>query len=187
MKIILGQGNPGSQYKKNRHNLGFMVLDGLANSYKIDFKTSKDFKSDIAEILTPNEKIILVKPLEFYNNTGRVAEKLLKFYKLEAEHDLLVVHDELMLPFGTFRVRASGQDAGNNGIKSLSQHIGENFHRVRVGIENELRPKMDAEEFVLSNFSKEEQDRLTGEIIPHILEYIDSFMSGDPEVLTKTV
>lgn len=176
MKIIFGQGNPGSDYKNNRHNLGFMVLDKLADNYQVNFKKHADFKAEIAEILTPNEKILLVKPLSYYNNSGEVAEKLLKYYKLEAKDDLLVIHDELMLPFGSFRLRASGRDAGNNGIKSLNKHLGQNYHRVKIGIENELRPQMDADDFVLGNFSKEESNKLKSEIIPQVSDYIDSFI-----------
>lgn len=187
MKIIFGQGNPGVQYKNNRHNLGFMVLDRVAGNYKLEFKKNSDFKADIAELLTPNEKILLVKPLSFYNNSGEVAEKLLKYYKLDASSDLLVIHDELMLSLGSFRVRASGRDAGNNGIKSLNKHLGQNYHRVRIGIENELRPQMDADEFVLSNFSKEEAKKLSDEIIPHVTDYVDSFIAGDPEIISKSL
>lgn len=187
MKIIFGQGNPGAGFKHNRHNLGFMVLDKCASNYKVDFKKNNDFKAEIAEILTPNEKILLVKPLSFYNNTGEVAEKILNYYKLDAKNDLLVVHDELMLPFGSFRVRASGRDAGNNGVKSLNKHLGQHYHRLRVGIENELRPQADADDFVLSNFSASEIEKLNQEIIPHILDYVENFISGDPEVLSKTI
>ena len=187
MKIIFGQGNPGLEYKNNRHNTGFMVLDALAKAYEVDFKHEKDFKSEVAEILTPAEKILLVKPQTFYNHSGEAAQKLLAFYKLRAKKDILVIHDELMLPLGTFRVRNSGRDAGNNGIKSLNSHIGQDFHRVRVGIENELRPAMDADEFVLGNFRAEEIERLKVEIIPHIIEYVDSFIAGNPELISKTL
>lgn len=187
MKIIFGQGNPGKSYSKNRHNVGFMVLDELAKSYQLTFKTNTQFESLIADILTPNEKILLVKPQNFYNNSGAVAEKILKYYKLQASDDILVIHDELMLPFGTFRIRKSGRDAGNNGVKSLNKHIGENYHRVRVGIENELRSKIDADEFVLGNFSATELKVLKNELIPEIVKYVDNFMAGSPEILSRSL
>lgn len=187
MKIIFGQGNPGIGFSKNRHNVGFMVLDALANGYQIKFKKNTQFKSDIAELLLPNEKILLVKPLTFYNNSGESAEAILNYYKLTAADDILVVHDELMLPFGTFRVRNSGRDAGNNGIKSLNKHIGKNYHRLRIGIENDLRPVVDADEFVLGNFSSEEQKVLKNDLIPAVIVYIDKFINGDPEITSKSL
>lgn len=187
MKIIFGQGNPGNKYKNNRHNVGFMTMDKLAEEHSLSWKLEKDFKAEIAEFTSGDEKILLVKPQTFYNETGASARKILDYYHLKVKNDILIIHDELMLPLGTIRVRNSGRDAGNNGIKSLNSHLGQEFHRVRVGIENELRPAMDADEFVLGNFSSEELKHLKDEIIPHIIEYVESFISGKPEIISKTI
>lgn len=185
MKIILGLGNPGDSYQKNRHNIGFLVLDSLAHEKNIEFKTSKLFKSQIAELNLEGQLVILVKPNCYYNNTGEVAQKLIHYYKLDIGQDLMVIHDELMLPFGALRTRSSGRDAGNNGIKSINQHIGEGYHRLRLGIKNDLTEKMSAEDFVLNNFSKAELEVISSKIIPHALDAILNFISGKPEITSK--
>ena len=186
MKIIFGLGNPGDSYSKNRHNLGFMILDQFAGLGKVEFKQSKDFKCQIAE-LTYKEKVLLVKPLSYYNNAGEVVNRIVNYYKIVPPSDLLVIHDELMLDVGVFRVRQKGRDAGNNGIKNIISHVGENFHRMRVGVNNDKRQFFSAEDFVLNNFSKEELDTLKNKIAPHIFEYIYNFIDNKPDILTKTV
>jgi len=138
MKIILTQGNPGSQYAATRHNVGWMIADALAASQGISFSNQAKFFAAITEFSLDNEKILLVKPTTFYNETGRTARALLDFYKLRST-DMLVIHDDLSLPFGTLRVREKGNAAGNNGIRSLNTHLGEAYWRLRIGIWNELR------------------------------------------------
>lgn len=179
MKIIFAQGNPLPGYINTRHDAGFVVINALAERYKIDWHKNTKFNAHIAEILLPNEKIILVRPDTYYNNTGVCARQILDFYKLEANSDILVLHDELMLPFGTIRVRSSGRDAGNNGVKSLNSHIGDQYHRVRIGIENDLRPQMDADAFVLANFSAEEKEFLKDKITPYVLGIVEDFIAGN--------
>lgn len=185
MKIILGQGNPGDNYRKNRHNIGFMVLEHFAIEKQVEFKTSKLFKSQIAELNYDNQAVILIKPDCYYNNTGEVAQKLVHYYKIDTSQDLMVIHDELMLPFGAIRTRNGGRDAGNNGIKSINQHIGLNYHRFRIGIKNDLTEKMPAEDFVLKNFTKDELIVINNQIIPHTIDAILNFISGKPEITSK--
>ena len=181
MKLIFAQGNPGQQYARTRHNTGFIALDILANENSGTWKTSDKFHADIAEISLNNEKVLLVKPLSFYNETGQVARALVDFYKLNPAEDVLVIHDELALPFGTIRVREKGSDAGNNGIKSLNAHLGEGYARVRVGIWNDKRDLMDDAAFVLSNFSTDEQKTLNEGLIPQITTLIEAFVKGELE------
>lgn len=176
MKIIFAQGNPGLEYKNNRHNAGFLVLDKLASKYGADFKLQKDFKAEVAEIRTGENKILLVKPQTFYNQTGEVAEKVLKYYKLSPESDILVIHDELALPFGSIKLSFDSRDAGNNGVKDITVHIGKAFHRLRIGVKNDLLERMDASDFVLSNFSKEEMHNLENEISDQVLDSIEYFI-----------
>jgi len=176
MKIIFAQGNPGAQYARTRHNVGFIVLDALAAKENVPWKTDTKFKAEIASYTASGEKVLLVKPLSFYNETGLVIRSLVDFYKLEPVTEVLVIHDELALPFGTIRVREKGSDAGNNGIKSINAHIGQNYARIRIGIWNELRDKMDDAAFVLSSFTHTEftqlKDMIEAKIIPLIADFI---------------
>ncbi len=181
MKLIFAQGNPGSKYAHTRHNTGFIVVDGLAEAGKAAWKLADKFKAEIAEISLGNEKVLLVKPLSFYNQTGQVARAIVDFYKLDPVEDVLVIHDELALPFGTIRVRQKGSDAGNNGIKSLNAHLGPDYARIRVGVWNETRDLMEDSNFVLSNFSQAEQKTLDEGIIPQINTLIETFVKGELE------
>lgn len=175
MKLILAQGNPDEKFNDTRHNVGFMILDLFAHKQSATWSDKKKFQASAAEIIINNEKIILIKPMTFYNETGISAQKLVNFYGLNASTDILVLHDDLALPFGTIRTRKEGSDAGNNGIKSLNSHIGTDYHRIRIGIWNELRDRMDDADFVLGHFSKTELDRLDKDIAPHVLTLIDQF------------
>ncbi|MFZ1250673.1 MAG: aminoacyl-tRNA hydrolase [Candidatus Microsaccharimonas sp.] len=178
MKLIFAQGNPGSRYARTRHNVGFQVLDALAGQEASQWRTETKFNADIAEFNKSGEKVLLVKPGSFYNETGQVARALVDFYKLDPARDVLVIHDELALPFGTIRIRDKGSDAGNNGIKSLNAHLGGDYGRIRVGIWNELRDRMNDADFVLAAFTSEEQKNLDEAIIPQLLQILETFPSG---------
>jgi PTH1 family peptidyl-tRNA hydrolase len=181
MKLLFAQGNPGRQYARTRHNTGFIALDALAEAQGSSWSTQTKFRADIAQIIVEGEKVLLVKPLSFYNETGQVARALVDFYKLEPSEDVLVIHDELALPFGTIRVREKGSDAGNNGIKSLNAHLGENYARIRVGIWNERRDIMDDADFVLSVFSEEEAKQLATLVETKITPLMNTFVKGNLE------
>ena len=178
MKLLFAQGNPGRQYAQTRHNAGFITLDALAEAEGAAWRTQDKFHADIAEVSLQGQKVLLVKPLSFYNETGQVARALVDFSKLEPATDVLVIHDELALPFGTIRVRESGSDAGNNGIKSLNAHLGPAYSRIRIGIWNELRDKMDDAAFVLSKFSAEETKGLNEMVKNTITPLITQFVDG---------
>ena len=155
MKIILAQGNPGTEYEKTRHNAGFLAIDFFAHQKGVQFQSKPKFFADIAEYSEASEKILLIKPTTFYNETGKAARTIAEFYKIETT-DMLVIHDELALSFGTLRTRDRGSDAGNNGIKSLNAHLGENYSRIRVGTRNEIADRADSVDFVLSKFTASE-------------------------------
>lgn len=178
MKLILAQGNPGAQYHDTRHNVGFRVLDVYAHAHGATFAEKSKFHAYIAECSVHDEKVLLVKPTTFYNETGLSARALVDFYKLSPATDVLVLHDDIALPLGTIRTREKGSDAGNNGIKSLNAHLGDSYKRVRIGVWNELADRMGATKFVLGNFAKEEQAALA-EIRPTILEIIDTFIAEE--------
>src|SRR4051812_44656762 len=120
MKVIFAQGNPGNEYTTTRHNVGFFMLDRYARDNGGEFIKKAKFHADIAELSINSEKVLIVKPTTFYNDTGQSARLLIDFYKLDPSTDFLVIHDDLALPLGTVRTRDKGSDAGNNGIKSLN-------------------------------------------------------------------
>jgi len=187
MNLIFAQGNPGEQYAKTRHNVGFAILDKFAKNIDAQWHDKSKFNAMVAEIVVGKEKVILAKPTTFYNETGASARALVDFYNLDIKQDLLVVYDELDLPFGTVRTRVRGSDAGNNGVKSLNQHLGPDFHRIRVGVSNDMRDRMDASDFVLSSFNREESTKLKEVIIPHVLEMVGSFVSKKLDITSKTL
>jgi len=187
MKIILAQGNPDANYDNTRHNIGFSLIDAYARDHVVTWKKSALTKALVAEIHKNGEKVFLVKPLTYYNETGIVARVLTDYYSLTPASDLLVIHDDLSLPFGTIRVREKGSDAGNNGIKSISAHVGGEYQRLRIGIWNEQRDLMQDARFVLGKFSQEESQKITLDIIPHAGRLIDSFIDGTLEPHSTTI
>ena len=187
MKIIFAQGNPDLKYTKTRHNTGFLVVDAAADKFDATWKEVDKYKSRIAETTLNGEKVLIVKPLSYYNDTGLVARTLVDYYSLDPAKDFLVVHDDLALPLGTIRIRDSGSDAGNNGIKSRNQHLGPQYQRIRVGIWTEERNKMDDVRFVLGTFLKPEQEKLNADIIPRVITLIETFVAGTLETTSMSV
>lgn len=179
MKLIVGLGNIGAHFDGTRHNVGFATLDTLATNWQEKPK----FKAFLAETTVSGVKTLLLKPKTYYNQSGEAIQAVKTFYKLQ-NSDILVVHDELALPFGTVRTRLQGSDAGNNGIKSAIAHIGSDFARVRVGVANDLTEKTDAADFVLGHFTHNERQQL-----PAILEEVRSFVAdfvGDEAAFKQT-
>lgn len=174
MKIVFGLGNPGENYAKTRHNTGFLTLDTFASGQGVQFKDASKFFAQVSEANIGGEKLLLVKPLTFYNDSGRSYRTIIDFYKVDP-HDTLVIHDELALPFGTIRSRLGGSDAGNNGVKSINQHGGEASARLRVGVANEQRSVMGDVDFVLGRFSTEEQKVFETTLLPKLIECIHEF------------
>lgn len=187
MKIIFAQGNPDRTYAHTRHNTGFLVVDAYGEARGVLWKDSEKFNARIAELSMDGEKVLLVKPSSFYNDTGAVARRLIDFYKLDPATDFLAIHDDIALPLATIRIRQKGSDAGNNGVKSLNAHLGPDFPRIRIGIWTEMRDRMNDVDFVLGNFSKEEEKLLKKDIIPHTLTLIDQFLAGTLEVTSHTL
>jgi len=154
MKLIVGLGNPGREYEKTRHNIGFEVIDALSSQLSISLNESK-FKSIFGKGLINGEKVILMKPLTYMNLSGEAIRPLMDYYNLSIE-DLLVIYDDLDLPVGKIRLRQRGSAGGHNGIKSTIAHLGsETFNRIRIGID---RPQhgISVPHYVLGKFSKEE-------------------------------
>ena len=187
MKLILAQGNPGPEYALSRHNIGFMALDYLREKQKlVDFQPKSKFQALISELSTGNNKIILAKPTTFYNETGRSARAIADFYKI-ATNDILLIHDELALDFGTIRVRDSGSDAGNKGVRSLISHIGPDFWRIRIGIKNDLTERIQSAGFVLAPFAQAEVAALNASVLPSVQSMIDQFLEGSLAVTSEKI
>ncbi len=179
MKLIIGLGNPEQKYDDTRHNVGFWVLDALARQYGGVFKANQKFKAELAEIVVSSEKILLIKPATYYNDSGLAVRAVIDYYKASLK-DLLIIHDELMIDFGTVRTRTSGRDAGNNGIKSLITHVNsDQFARVRIGTGTPLRGLAKDYDFVLGRFSTEEQAVLQNDLLPIILRFIEQFIGNE--------
>lgn len=159
MKLIVGLGNPGSEYTHTRHNIGFMVADELAKHYQTSFSSDKKLKADIAKFEYRDESILIAKPQTFMNLSGDSVRLVMDYYKVALE-DVWVVSDDLDLEFGTVRIRQGGSGGGHNGLKDIIQKAGEDFVRFRVGIKNNLLDRVPAEDFVLQKFSKEEIEQL---------------------------
>ncbi|MCB9799021.1 aminoacyl-tRNA hydrolase [Candidatus Nomurabacteria bacterium] len=166
MKLIVGLGNPGKQYTKTRHNVGFMVLDELRNKlsgyYQADkWNLSKKFNAELSGCTIAGKKIVLAKPMTFMNASGQSVQLIANFYKIPVE-DLIVIHDEKDIPLGEIKIQQDRGPAGHNGIKSIIEHTGsKNFLRVRVGIASKNEKKMqDTSQFVLGKFGMFEKKLL---------------------------
>ena len=163
MKIIAGLGNPGLQYAKTKHNVGFMLLDALAQHLGAS-PWKEAFTSLISEVRIDGEKIFLVKPQTYMNESGAAIGPMLVYYKVGLE-DLIVVHDDMDIPAGMIRIRKKGGSGGHNGIKSIIAHVGgEKFPRIRIGIGRPLSG-WSVIDHVLAPFSAED--------VPRIREAID--------------
>jgi len=175
-KVVVGLGNVGAEYARTRHNAGFILLDDYVSRKGLTWQEKSKFRAYITEFTEGDTKIILMKPTTLMNRSGEAVRLLKDFYKVENEH-ILVIHDELALPFGTIRTRVGGSDAGNNGIKSLSHHIGADFARVRVGILDDELAVMGATDFVLDRFDPEEYQQLTGNLQPVVAGFVADFIN----------
>jgi len=158
--LIVGLGNPGKEYAGTRHNIGFMCVDDFAKRNHFDpWMHKKDLKCELTQATLGDTRVILCKPQTFMNLSGEAVQAVQHFYKLNNQQTI-VVHDELDIAFGQLRMRIGGSPAGNNGIKSVSKHVGEDYARVRIGIGPKTHPDMDAADFVLEDFGAAEQSEL---------------------------
>ncbi len=175
-KLVVGLGNPGAKYDKTRHNVGFACLDSLAEAENGNWSEKKSLKSLVADLRVGQTRIILCKPSTYMNLSGEAVQAVQSYFKL-TNADTLVVHDELDINFGQIRSRIGGSAGGHNGIKSLIQHCGEDFGRVRIGIKNEFSDNVDSADFVLQKFSKPEQEQMKT-LITEVNSIINDFAFG---------
>ncbi|NOJ94247.1 aminoacyl-tRNA hydrolase [Corallococcus sp. CA049B] len=176
MKLICGLGNPGREYERHRHNVGFMVVDALLSRARAELTQDK-FQARVGQGSLGGERILFVEPQTFMNLSGRSVAEAARFYKV-AVQDVLVVHDELDLPFGRLQLKAGGGAGGHNGLKSMVQCLGEDaFIRVRVGIGKPEGPnaKERVAGYVLSNFDDGERRQLE-ELIGRAADMAESWV-----------
>ena len=174
MKIIVGLGNPGKEYKNTRHNIGYMVLEEMASRYPIEKQDSK-FDAVIGQIRVKGEKVLLVKPLTYMNLSGKAVQPLMHWHKLGLE-DLMVIYDDMDLPLGTIRMRAAGGSGGHNGIKSIIERLADSeFARTRIGIG---RPAdREAVDWVLGNFNSDEKKQME-QTIKQAADAVERWITG---------
>lgn len=154
MKLIVGLGNPGEQYRTTRHNLGFLILDQLAGQQDISLQ-KQAFNAFWGKGRIKSEAIILAKPQTYMNLSGSAVQRLVGYFKIEME-DLIIIHDDLDLPFQTIRLKEGGGDGGHRGLASIIQYLGSpDFLRIRIGIGKPARKTM-VERYVLAPFSEDE-------------------------------
>jgi PTH1 family peptidyl-tRNA hydrolase len=175
MLIFAGLGNPGAQYKANRHNVGFMAADAIARRHSFSPWTKK-FHGQVAEGTVGGEKVLLIKPQTFMNLSGQAVGEAMRFYKLTPA-DVVVLYDELDLAPGKVRVKTGGGAGGHNGIRSLDQHIGKDYRRVRIGIGHPGVKEL-VHSYVLGDFSKADRDWLEP-LLDAIGDHADLLAKGD--------
>lgn len=169
MKLIVGLGNPGREYEKTRHNIGFMCIDKVANYFNVDFNMNK-FNGMYTQFNYNNEKVILLKPLKYMNLSGEVVRDFVNYFKINID-DILIICDDLDTLVGTFRLRYKGSSGGHNGLKNIELHLNsKEYKRIKIGISN--NKNMDTKDYVLGKFSKEEMDLINPIIdkMPNIIE-----------------
>ena len=168
MKLIVWLGNPGQEYEKTRHSIGFFLIDEMVPWI---FKYDEKYKSELYK----DQDVLFLKPMEFMNRSGWAVSAVAKFYKIQAK-DILVIHDDINLPVGKVQLKLWWSSAGHNGLKDIIAKIGTNdFRRLRIGVDRPVNQD-DVADYVLSNFKKEEK-KLIEDKMSDIEKYIEEFLT----------
>jgi PTH1 family peptidyl-tRNA hydrolase len=175
MKLIVGLGNPGREYEKTRHNIGFMTIDKYADKLGVSITKDK-FNGLYGETNISGEKVILLKPQSYINLSGEVIRKYVDFFKINVE-DILIIHDDLDLAVGTYKIKQKGSSGGHNGLKNIELHLGtQEYKRIKVGISN--NKMMDTKDYVLGKLSKEDSDKIE-EVKDIVMDILDDYFKMD--------
>ena len=178
-QLIVGLGNIGEEYADTRHNIGFMILDALAKASNVVFDVNKRYGA-LAELRIKNQQLLLLKPYTYMNLSGNAVRYWMQKEKIELDNMLIVV-DDLALPFGSLRLKTKGSDAGHNGLKHIQEVLGTvNYNRLRFGIGNDFQQGRQID-FVLDSFTGEEQKHLP-ERIEKACEIVRSFALAGPNI-----
>lgn len=175
MHLLVGLGNPGSRYSGNRHNIGFMALDAIHRRWR-GAPWRARFQGEASEAVIGGEKVVLLKPTTFMNESGRAVGEAMRFYKIALE-DVFVFHDELDLPPAKLRVKKGGGNAGHNGLRSITTHCGNEYPRVRMGI-GHPGDKTLVHAYVLNDFAKAEAPWVE-DLCDASAEFADLLAAGD--------
>lgn len=188
MFIVVGLGNPGREYEKTRHNVGFMVVDALhEHAGGKEWRSDAGSEADVSEATVGHEKVLLLKPQTFMNLSGKSVQHVRNFYKVDPAK-IFVVYDDADLPLGTIRIRLGGSSGGHNGVQSVIDALGtEQFPHVRIGISTPERDerKVDAKDFVLSAFTSAEKKMLRKVIDRAVLALHDAITNGVEHAISK--
>jgi len=171
VKSIVGLGNPGADYSGTRHNVGFEVVDELARRWQVNLRKWKSI-ADVAVV--PDHDVVLVEPKTYMNDSGRAVSAVMAFYKIDPA-DVLIVVDEVQLPLGKLRLRPSGSAGGHNGLKSVIEHVGREFPRLRIGVDRG-HPDWDLSDRVLSKFPRSERE-IVDRAIARAADAVDTFVT----------
>lgn len=177
MFLIVGLGNPGREYEKTRHNVGFAVIDALADKYNISVADRKS-RAFCGKGIIGGQKVLLAKPQTYMNLSGESIRSLTDYYKIDVETELLVIFDDVSLDVGTLRIRKKGSAGGHNGIKNIIANLGtDTFERIKVGVGE--KPKgYDLADYVLGHFTKAEQE-LMEEGYQNVISAVERIVQGE--------
>ncbi|MEE0929275.1 MAG: aminoacyl-tRNA hydrolase [Acutalibacteraceae bacterium] len=157
--MIVGLGNPGLEYEKTRHNVGFMAMDALCEKYECDCKKVK-FSAYMGDAVIGKKRVLLLKPQTYMNNSGAAVSEAARFYKIAPEN-ILVMYDDISLAPGLIRIRRKGSAGGHNGIKDIIALLGsEDFPRIKIGVGAKPHPEYDLKDWVLGKFSPEDKEKV---------------------------
>src|SRR6266567_58505 len=184
MRLVVGLGNPGIRYARNRHNVGFMVAAAIARRYGFAAFRSR-FKGELSEGVIAGERRLLLKPQTFMNASGEAVLAAMSFYKIRPE-DIVVIHDELDLRPGKVRVKRGGGNAGHNGLRSIDAMIGADFWRIRIGIGHPGIREL-VHPYVLMNFTAEEMQQWVVPLVEAVAETIPVLLEGAPDAFMSEV
>ena len=183
MLLLVGLGNPGSDYTNTRHNIGFKIIDAINTHFKLS-KQKPKFKGLLTTGNIDEKKIYAIKPLTFMNNSGTAIKELIDYFKIDAK-DVIVFHDDMDIDFGKVKAKFGGTSAGHNGIESIDKFIGKDYSRVRIGI-GKPKDNMEVSDFVLQNFDEDEMVGLE-KITNNITESISILIDKKLDLFSSTV
>ncbi len=174
--LFVGLGNPGAEYEGTRHNVGFRVVDAIADANSAIFGKKTDFFSEIASFKKNNRKVVLVKPQTFMNLSGRAVGILQKFFKISLEN-IFVFHDDIDLKFSQIKMKKGGGNAGHNGLRNIDDIVGRDYWRLRIGVGRPENSEFSVASYVLGNFSRDENEKIDS-ICTEISKNFDLLLSN---------
>ncbi len=180
MILIVGLGNPGTNYKNTRHNVGFIAVDLISNRYNFTWISKPKFNADLAIGECELGKVILCKPNTFMNLSGTAVQQIASFYKIPLDK-IIIFHDDVDIALGKVKYKIGGSSGGHNGLKSIDSHIGAAYHRIRVGIGRPEHANHDISDYVLGTFNRNEADLLSERltvVINNLLLLVDKDLEG---------